>query len=334
MRERDRPFHSSLGFDVLRARVCGAVPALVLLLALTIRSSAEWPEGYVVPKDTLSPDGRFGIAMPDHETGEVIENANNYFADVRINRFVGEILQANLFEGQNHRSLGVTWAADSTWCVATYYDRFGFDRVVVLEPTASKLRQRPLDDHIKHALSRAIGAQAHKETLHADASLNVRLFPGRKVGVRAVASTNPKRREERTTYYAFFAGTYDVQRKTWLLSRARALGPEGDEIPDRVFTLYSRNEYIVIEDREKEAVPEDFTGTVVSSEEEKAPELEERLTEVYRSAEILLSSARFQRLKVGQIAWLKQREGLGGAAEKNRATETRIQALQELLWLD
>jgi uncharacterized protein YecT (DUF1311 family) len=78
--------------------------------------------------------------------------------------------------------------------------------------------------------------------------------------------------------------------------------------------------------------PEDFTGSVFSSEEEKADALDKMLNEVYQAVRFVLSANRFAKVKQEQIAWLKTRDAAQSAEKKSKLTESRIKTLQDLLW--
>ena len=81
-------------------------------------------------------------------------------------------------------------------------------------------------------------------------------------------------------------------------------------------------------------VPEDaVTGTmIVSSDEEKAEQLDQEMNDVYKGVRAVLAPDRFAKVKQEQIAWLKKRDAASSAAEKCKLTEARIKALQDLLW--
>jgi len=81
-------------------------------------------------------------------------------------------------------------------------------------------------------------------------------------------------------------------------------------------------------------VPEDaVTGTmIVSSDEEKAEQLDQEMNDVYKGVRAVLAPGRFAKVKQEQIACLKKRDAASSAAEKCKLTEARIKALQDLLW--
>src|SRR6266705_6855220 len=68
------------------------------------------------------------------------------------------------------------------------------------------------------------------------------------------------------------------------------------------------------------------------SDESKFKYLDERMNDVYKAVHFLLSPAQFQKVKQGQIAWLKQRDATKTMAEKSELTQQRIKVLQGLAW--
>src|SRR5204863_518104 len=55
-------------------------------------------------------------------------------------------------------------------------------------------------------------------------------------------------------------------------------------------------------------VPEDFTGSVFRSQEEKLEELDKTLNEVYQAVRSTMQPNRFAKVKQEQVAWLKTRD--------------------------
>jgi uncharacterized protein YecT (DUF1311 family) len=78
-------------------------------------------------------------------------------------------------------------------------------------------------------------------------------------------------------------------------------------------------------------VLEDFTGSVFSSEAEKADALDRTTNEVYQAVGCVLPPSGFAKVKQEQVAWLKTRDAAHSVKEKSKLTENRIRALQDLL---
>ena len=79
-------------------------------------------------------------------------------------------------------------------------------------------------------------------------------------------------------------------------------------------------------------VPENFTGSVFSSEQEKFDALDKMMNDVYQAVRAVTPPDRFAKTKQEQIAWLKTRGVAQSVEEKAKLTESRIRTLQELLW--
>jgi len=316
-------------------RICGWLFPLGIVLALTSANAAaaDWPEGYVVYEKSRSPDDHYGIVLPGREAGiEEEGDGTNYLADLKTKRLLGKIAGADYFEGQNHRGLQVTWASDSKWCVVSYEDRYGFDFVSVLEPKGSKFTQTDVGKHIGKAMDAVIATQAHDPKAEGYASAYFRPQAGRKVLVRALAYTNPKQLDDVRSFFAAFAGTFDLNSKKWTASSARKISSDEFDALLNAYTDYHEQNLIVIKDPANEKVPEGFDGTVVSSDDEKAEAIEKALNEMYQAVRAALPAARFAGVKEAQRAWLKKRDAISSPDEKCKFTEARIRTLQDLLW--
>ena len=75
-------------------------------------------------------------------------------------------------------------------------------------------------------------------------------------------------------------------------------------------------------------MPEDFNG----SEQEKMDVLDGILNDVCQALRVVTSLNRFAKVKQEQIAWLKTRDAAHSVEDKSKLTESRIRALQNLLW--
>jgi Lysozyme inhibitor LprI len=307
--------------------------AVFVAAVVSTASAADWPAGYVVHEKSASPDHRYGIVIPGRGTEEDDEiEAANYLADLKAHQLLGKIQGGEYVEGQNHRDLDVLWSPDSKVCVLTYGERYGFGSIYVLEPNGAAFTQTDIGKHVQKALDTVIARQAHDSKAGGYGMVCFRTSPDRKVKVRALAYTNPKQFDDQKTYTSFFAGTFDLKSKKWTASRAReTIGDEFDTFQD-AYTEYSGKDLIVIKDPAKEKVPEDFLGTILSSDQDKADYLDKLMNQVYETIRSAVPASRFTKVKKEQLAWLKKREAAGSVKEKSKLTEARIKALQDLLW--
>lgn len=297
------------------------VVACVCLLMPIVARAADWLEGYVIHEDSGSPDGQYGIVVPGSEVISDTEGSNNYLGNLKTHELLGEIADADYFERQNHRDLRVTWSPDSKWCVVQYEARFGFDMIAILELKASGFTQNDLGKHIEKSLVSAAGEEGY-------GSAFFRFAPGDKLLVRALYYTgNPKLMDEKTKQ-ARFAGTFDLKSKKWAVSEAHKTKDW-----DALGAAYSeRLAIFVAPNGDQTKAPEGFTGTIVSSDEEKAEQLDKEMNDVYKGVRVVLAPGRFAKVHQEQIAWLKKRDAASSAAEKCKLAEARIKALQDLLW--
>lgn len=83
------------------------------------------PEGYEVPEDSLSPDGNYGVTVPNRESDQKIDDPKNRILDIKTGRVVAEI-DANVgWDQANHESVQparwsangglLLWTVDGKW---------------------------------------------------------------------------------------------------------------------------------------------------------------------------------------------------------------------------
>jgi uncharacterized protein YecT (DUF1311 family) len=253
--------------------------------------------------------------METWEQDESLSEAN-YLADIKNHRVLGKIDKVDYFEHQNHRGLEVFWAPQSSVCVVENDGRYGADSISVLEINDSSFVQTEIGDRIQKSLDAAMKKQAHDPEMAGDTFPHFRFGTDRKVRVRALAQNNPKQFEDVKTYYALFQGTFDVAAKKWTVTDARSISAEQD---DALGTAYSDLE-------------QDLEHTTFQNEEDKAESLDKKMNKVYSAAQVILPAARFTAVKREQIEWLKKRDAAPSTEEKCKLMETRIKALQELVW--
>jgi hypothetical protein len=307
---------------------------LSLALALSAHG-ADLPDGYIIHKGTESPDGRYGIAVPaaDAEDSGAGENTN-YLADLKTHRALGTIACDTYFEGENHYQLRAYWTPDSKYCVALYEGRYGFGSIAVLAPARSGFSESNLGERIDKLLKAAAGGEGYGD-------FHYRFAADRKLLVRVVYFTGNPKIEDENTRFAVFEGTFDLNSGKWTKADAR---PMKWPLPDTqtgecysaaqfaagaAYSDYTGKEFLVSPDGK---APDDFQGTIVSSEEGKAGQLDDLMNQVYQGLRALLPPERFAQVKRDQIAWLKKRDAASSATEKSKLLEARIKALQDLVW--
>ena len=157
-----------------------------------------------------------------------------------------------------------------------------------------------------------------------------RFAPDHKLKVRALSYTNPKQLPDEPSNYARFQGTFDLKSEKWTDSSAHKIKSEDQNALTTAYQEDFARHMIVAAGATK--VPENSTGSVFSSEEEKADALDKIMNDVYAAVRSFLPPGRFAKVKQEQIACLKTRDATQSAEEKSKLTENRIRALQDLLW--
>ena len=299
---------------------------MLVLFALVVTSktvaAGDWPENYIVHEHSESPDHRYGVLVLSQQAAidqDQTDGNTTYLANLQTRKTLGEISGTDYFENQNHRDLQVIWAPDSSMCVLQYDGRYGFDSVLVLELKDESFRQIDIGKHIQKTLGRLF-----------DGFVNAyfRFGPDHKLKVRALSYTNPKALPDQPTKNAVFQGTFDLKSDKWNTANAKET-----EAFDALQTAYqdASAEHMIVAASSAD-VPENFTGSVFSSEQEKFDALDKIMNDVYQAVRAVTPSDRFAEVKQEQIVWLKTRDAAGSVEEKSKLTESRIKTLQELLW--
>jgi uncharacterized protein YecT (DUF1311 family) len=298
--------------------------ALSIALPRTV-AAGDWPQNYVVHKKSESPDGRYAVLVLSRQAAideDHTEGNTTYLGNLQTRQVIGEIRGTDNFEGQNHRDLQVVWAPGSTACALEYDGRYGFDSVFVLELKGEGFRQIDIGKHIQKTL---------KRLFEGEVNAYFRFGRDHKLKVRALSYTNPKQFSDQPSYYAMFQGTFDLKSGNWSESSARKINSEQN---DALQTAYDDNfaKHMIVAADPAQA-PEDFSGSVFSSEQEKSDALDKMMNDVYQAVRSILPPDRFAKVKQEQVAWLKTRDAANSVEEKSKLTENRIRALQDMLWL-
>ncbi|MEO8207309.1 MAG: lysozyme inhibitor LprI family protein, partial [Chthoniobacterales bacterium] len=238
----------------------------------------------------------------------------NYLVDVKNHRVIGKIEGVNYFKGQNHAYLGVQWSGDSGFCIADYDERFGFGSILLLEPRKEGLTQTNIGTKIQSALDTVTRKKSPDPKATCEASASMRIGKDRKIRFRVISTTNPKQLDDRPNYCAFFQGAYDVNTKSWTVGTAQPISvPMYDSLSAALFSG-------------------DWNNIEFSNAQDAAEAYDRFLNDAYSALRFVLPKAQFDKIKVTQIAWLKERDAAPDLAAKNLLVKTRAQALQDLLW--
>ncbi len=306
--------------------------ASALMLGLVSARGGDWPKDYIVREHSESPDGRYAVLVQTADAAEQQSSNESdvYLADVKNHTTLGKIDKVDYFEHQNHRGLEIFWAPDSSYCIVENDGRYGMDTLSALEIKDSKFDQTEIGARIQKALDDAMKKRSHDSEMGGDVSPRFRLGNDRKIRVRATSQNNPKQFENVKTYYGLFQGTYSLADRKWTAMDARPTNSDQDDALQAAYDDNFTNHMIVAADEKQ--VPEDFSGTIYRSEEEKFDALDTQLNQVYQAIRWLVAANRFAQVRQEQLAWLKSRDAAKSVEEKSALTERRIKAFQDLLW--
>lgn len=82
---------------------------------------AKLPQGFVLPEETISPDGKYGVIVPDRETFDPKERQNS-LVDVKTQAVIARLdvkSGSPLAHPQSYSGMSVVWSADSAVLVCT-----------------------------------------------------------------------------------------------------------------------------------------------------------------------------------------------------------------------
>jgi hypothetical protein len=295
--------------------------SLLVLCSISAASKSQdappakggWPEGYELAEDSTSPDGRYGVLLPTREeAAEDEDKITNSLVNLQTHARLGVIHKAHYFPGYNHHGLHVQWADDSSWCVVTFEERYGFGSITLVEPHGVNCTQTDLGDHIQKSLDAVIARQSKG----GGGSCGTAYFRpiGRKLVVRATDQTNPKAFDDVPTYCASFLGTFDLKTKKWTRSEGLDINLSDRDLLE---PAYSDN----LED-----------NRIFDNDADRLKFYDDKLNNVYRGIRLLLPAARFAAVKKQQLAWIKTLEAAGSDSAKIKLIAQRIGELQQLAW--
>jgi hypothetical protein len=109
---------------------------IVAMIALTVSAAAQnIPKGYVVPKCTLSPDGRFGVTVPILDDYEQIQNPKNSVIELKTGKVIA-VIKAK-FTGWNRQNHGgvlpCRWSPDGSLLLWEVDGKWFSDALVLLK---------------------------------------------------------------------------------------------------------------------------------------------------------------------------------------------------------
>ena len=317
-----------------------------LILSVARAGAIDWPEGYIVDEDSVSPDGQYGITIPESDDIEKqqpnpkVEQyyALNYFADVKDHKILGNIQGSDYFQHQNHAGLTVQWSDDSKIAIVEYESRYGFDSISVLELKGKDFTQTDIGKRIQTAIDGLIKKQSHGYEESGYVSPLFRFEPGPKIRVYATAVTSPKHADEMKGYFALFQGLYDLPGTKWIKATARPLTGQEYNLLERAGEECQFDKFKVLPEAfqglDPDAIEPQYSDGDLGfrSEESEFKYLDNEMNDAYKAARLILSQADFEKVRTAQREWLKKRDAAGSIAEKSKMTAKRIDELQDAAW--
>ena len=292
--------------------------AVLTTCSMGFVTAADWPERLTLHEESRSPDGHYGIVVT---TSSHVDDGNttllpeegeefvDYFADLQTHRLLGKIKGFEYVEHENHAHLSAQWTPDSKLCVATYWERYGFASVVVLQPKGDSFTQTDIGRHIR----KAIDAMIKKQSRDVDADVYPQFYiePGPKFAFTPRPATIPNSsKTPRPIMPCFRASSIPYQKN--------GRRPPRQRLPRKRMSFCKARPRLLAVSRltlsrqilsKSTPMQEPFAYEEKSffrSDESKFKYLDERMNDVYKAVHFLLSPAQFQKVKQEQIAWLKQ----------------------------
>ena len=138
----------------------------LLLAASACAFGQGFPRGFTIPEDTLSPDKRFGVTVPDIIDSP--DDARNSLVDAQTGRVLAVIRAGHVgYNRMNHGGvLPSRWSSDGSVLVWQIDGKWSDDALVVVKLEAGKvswqtnvlkLAQQAILDRTKHAAPKKYG---------------------------------------------------------------------------------------------------------------------------------------------------------------------------------
>jgi hypothetical protein len=123
---------------------------------------------YLLPKDTVSPDGKYGLIFPDRQLGGDTDSVKDYVVALKPAQILG-LIDGGDFEGKSNGGYEVEWSKDSSVALVTFESKWGPGGFFVLEFQDGKIsRLTDLDRKIRSVFEpefRKSKAEPYNDTL-------------------------------------------------------------------------------------------------------------------------------------------------------------------------
>ena len=123
---------------------------------------------FVLPKDTVSPNGKYGVIFPDRTLGEMENDSlHNFVISLDPSQILTELAtESPEFEGKSHGGYEVEWSGDSSVALITLEAKWGPGEFFLVELQDGKVsRTTNLDKKIQQLIEPEY-RKAHAESHH------------------------------------------------------------------------------------------------------------------------------------------------------------------------
>lgn len=275
---------------------------IALLSSLSLGAEEPWPDS-MEQAGAVSPNGKYGILIAGYS------DSPDYLADLLGHKLLGPIKDLDAFVDENHSSFHVSWAADSSCCLAERLSRGRTWKMALVETTSTPPFSEEIGERVRRELGRVLPKNLQGDAM-GDLEVYVQFGAEGKARLRAFANPDGDHGKVR----ALFQGTYLVPARKWTATDVR-----------RVTEAQREDLAIAYDD---EVIPE---GTHFDTPQEKIAWLEKRLAQVYRGLLSILPAKRGEQVRNEQAAWQKQRRANAGD-DAAKVLLDRIAALRKQCW--
>jgi hypothetical protein len=120
---------------------------------------------YILPKDTISPDGKYGVIFPDRMLGEMQNDSlHDFVVSLDPSQILAELKSDSPeFEGKSNGGYEIKWAQDSSVALITFEARWGPGEFFVIELRDGRVsRTTDLDSEVHQLLQSEYQKSAKK----------------------------------------------------------------------------------------------------------------------------------------------------------------------------
>jgi hypothetical protein len=156
-------------------------------------ASAQIPRGFELPTATVSPNGKYGVLIPDRETFDPAK-WQNLLIEIKTNRIVGRLIvlsASNLAPAQAYSDYATAWSPDSVFLTWRSDDKWEPHGVVAAKITNGKIEWQMDIMAVAKKEILARFKKEHRALFDAIANVLRKQWPGKKDVFFADVETKP-----------------------------------------------------------------------------------------------------------------------------------------------